>query len=250
VDTELAGLAGVLNGAFDRLRAAFDRQRRFTADASHELRTPLAVIRSHADLALTRPRSAEEYQQALGACRTAAGRMTAIVQGLLTLARADAGSADGGSERVPLDRVVEESVALLQPLAEESGVTLDSRTTPLIVPGDRASLAQVVGNLVENAIRYNRPGGDVRVRLEGRDGSAELTVADSGIGIPAVDLPHVFDRFYRVDKARTRAAGGTGLGLAIVKTLVDAHGGTVTLESTPGVGTTVRVRMPLGEPGA
>jgi heavy metal sensor kinase len=248
VDTELAGLAGVLNDTFDRLRTAFARQQRFTADASHELRTPLAVIRSHADLALAKPRSDEEYRQALAACRTAAGRMTAIVQGLLTLARADAGPVEVRRDLVPLDRVIEESVTLFQPLAKESGVTLDWQAAPLVVPGDRPAVAQVVGNLVENAIRYNRPGGAVRVRLEERDGAAELTVVDTGIGIPAVDLPHVFDRFYRVDKARSRASGGTGLGLAIVRTLVDAHGGTVTVESTPDVGTTVWVRLSL-QPG-
>ncbi len=248
VDTELCDLAGVLNDAFDRLRASFDRQQRFTADASHELRTPLAVIRSHADLALSKPRSEEEYREALTACRTAAGRMTSIVQGLLTLARADAGQAELKRDLVPLERVVEESVAMLQPLARETGVTLGSEVESQTVLGDRTALAQVVGNLIENAIRYNKTRGDVRVRLKEKDGAAEIQVSDTGIGIPADDLPHIFDRFYRVDKARTRASGGTGLGLAIVRTLVEAHGGTVAVESTPDIGTVVRVRIPLEQP--
>jgi signal transduction histidine kinase len=146
---------------------------------------------------------------------------------------------------VPLDRVADEAVALLKPLAKEQGIAIGAKCEPLTVTGDRTALAQVVGNLLENAIRYNKPEGEVRVRVKEKDGAAEIKVTDTGIGIPAADLPRVFDRFYRVDKARTRASGGSGLGLAIVQTFVEAHGGTVAVESTPDVGTTVRVRLPL-----
>src|SRR5205807_1145663 len=129
-DRELAGLAGVLNAMFDRLEAAFERQARFTADASHELRTPLAVIRSRAELALLRERSPDEYRAALGSCLRASGRMTALVEGLLTLARADAGKLDLLSERVDLRRVADESLTLVRPLAEEKGVELSAELAP------------------------------------------------------------------------------------------------------------------------
>jgi signal transduction histidine kinase len=141
--------------------------------------------------------------------------------------------------------VAEEAVALLRPLAKEQNITIAAEVEPVTVAGDRTALAQILGNLLENAIRYNKPQGEVRVGVKEKDGAAEVRVTDTGIGIPAADLPHVFDRFYRVDKARTRVSGGTGLGLAIVQTLVEAHGGTVAVESTPDVGTTVRVRLPL-----
>jgi heavy metal sensor kinase len=251
VDRELAELARVLNAMFERLEAAFARQARFTADASHELRTPLAVIRSHAELALSRPRTAAEYRETVTTCLQASGRMTALVDGLLTLARADAGKLDLRREPVDLKAVVEESVALFGPLAEGKAVSVSANLVPVAVTGDPVRLAQVVTNLLSNAVQYNRPGGTVQVKLAAWD-TAVLTVTDTGCGIPEADRPHIFERFYRVDKARSRASGGSGLGLAICKSIVEAHGGTIGFETQPEQGSTFWVRLPRlaeGSPG-
>lgn len=245
VDVELADLAEVLNGTFDRLQAAFDRQARFTADASHELRTPLTVIRSQAELALSRVRTPEEYQAALIACVRSAVRMTDLVERLLTLARADAGWSGLRREAVDLERVVLDAVAQIGPAAEKVGVTLRSEVEPARVAGDAAALGQVVVNLVKNAVQYNRKGGRVQVQVAFRGKDAALTVSDTGVGIPETDRSHVFERFYRVDRSRSRASGGTGLGLAICKSIVEAHGGNIGFDSDPQQGTTFWVTLPL-----
>ncbi len=246
VDRELAELARVLNAMFDRLEAAFERQARFTADASHELRTPLAIIRSNADLALARPRSAEEYRDTVETCQRASNRMTALVEGLLTLARADAGKLDPQRQHVALGPLVEECVHQLRPLAQGKNVTLQADLAPVEVTGDPVRLAQVVTNLLGNAVQYNRPGGAVHIRLEAGEAGAVLSVRDTGVGIPEEDRPHIFERFYRVDKARARTSGGNGLGLAICKSIVEAHGGTIGFETRAGEGTTFWVRLPAG----
>jgi heavy metal sensor kinase len=245
VDRELADLARVLNATFSRLEAAFDRQARFTADASHELRTPLAVIRSQAELTLSRPRTQDEYQEALQTCLHAAERMTDLVEGLLTLARADAGKSSI-HDPVDLHRVAADAVELCRPLAAKSAIRLTSDLDPVTVIGDASALGRVVGNLVTNAIQYNRPKGEVRVTLE-RDGrEAVLTVRDTGEGIPEEHHSQLFERFYRADKARSRATGGSGLGLAIAKAIVAAHGGTIGFESVVGKGSTFWVRIATG----
>jgi signal transduction histidine kinase len=234
------------------LQAVFEQLSRFTADASHELRTPLAVIRSHAQLALARPRSAEEYRQALETCLQATGRMSAIVDGLLMLARADAGKLGLKKESVALAELVDDAAKLVRPLAESREIGLTLELSPMIVPGDREALTRIVSNLLANAVQYNRPKGQVCLRLSASTGAAVLTVADTGLGIPTADQPHIFERFYRVDKSRSRQqkaggheAGGTGLGLAICRSLVEAHGGRIECESMEDVGTTFRVRLPL-----
>jgi two-component system OmpR family sensor kinase len=243
-ESELGPLGGVLNNMLDRLEDAFEQQKRFTADASHELRTPLAVICSQAELALTRERSSGEYRQALATCARAAQRMRTLVNGLLTLARADAGMLQ--VERAPFDlkACVEECAQMVQPLAEERGITIDLDLAEVGWTGDVQRLAQVVTNLLSNAIRYNRDGGSVRVRLDGADGEVVLAVSDSGVGVPADDLGSIFKRFYRVDKARSRDMGGTGLGLAICQSLVTAHGGSIECASELGRGSTFTVRLP------
>jgi heavy metal sensor kinase len=244
VDRELEELARVLNAMFDRLEAAFERQARFTADASHELRTPLAIIRTHAELALSRQRSSEEYRETIDACLRASGRMTDLVAGLLTLARADAGKLDVQRKSVDLKPVVEECVAQLLPLGQKKGIVLSADLEPAVVMGDSTQLGQVITNLVNNAIQFNRPGGTVKVQLNVMSGETILSVRDTGCGIPAEDRPHLFERFYRVDKARSRASGGNGLGLAICKSIVETHGGTIGFESTLDIGTTFWVRLP------
>ncbi len=244
IDRELLDLARVLNETFDRLHAAFDQLTRFTADASHELRTPLAVIRSHAQLALSRPRSAEEYRQAIETCLQATTRMTTIVEGLLTLARADAGKLGLRKETLCFDRIVTEATDLVRPLAEARDIIIRTEVQPVTLSADREALTRITSNLLDNAVKYNRPGGLVRVELGIASDEAVLSVADTGPGIPAADRSHIFERFFRVDRARSRASGGTGLGLAICRSLTEAHGGRIECESRENEGSTFRVRLP------
>jgi two-component system, OmpR family, sensor kinase len=243
-ESELSPLARILNNMLDHLEDAFEQQKRFTADASHELRTPLAVICSQAELALARERSGAEYRQALATCAGAAQRMRTLVNGLLTLARADAGMLQ--LERAPFDlkTCAEECAGLVQPLAEQHNIAVDLDLEDVEPTGDVQRIAQVITNLLSNAIRYNRDGGRVSVRLRQEGGEAVLTVADTGIGIPEDELGSIFKRFYRVDKARSREMGGTGLGLAICQSLVTAHGGTLECASELGRGSTFTVHLP------
>ncbi|HLW66642.1 MAG TPA: heavy metal sensor histidine kinase [Gemmataceae bacterium] len=245
VDSELAELAEVLNAAFHRLESAFDQLTRFTADASHELRTPLAILKSNTELALSRPRTESEYRQALGTCAQAAERMTILVEGLLTLARADAGRLHLRQRPMDLTKAVEETIVLLRPLAEANNISMQTELQPVRVIGDAAGLSLVVKNLIENALRYNREGGKVRIRLTKTKCEATLSVADTGIGIPETDRPHIFERFYRVDKARSRASGGSGLGLAICKSIVEAHGGRIEFKSRQDKGSEFCVVLPV-----
>jgi heavy metal sensor kinase len=252
IDQEFERLGSTLNAMLDRLESAFERQMRFTADASHELRTPLSVILTHAELAMARPRSAEEYRESLGTCRRAAGRMKALVEDLLTLARADAGQLDLKRGAVDLRGIALDHADQLGPLAESRGVRVEVLGDHVRVLADATRLGQVVTNLLSNAITYNRPGGAVSVstRLDGDCGI--LHVADTGPGIPEADRPHLFDRFYRVDLARSRETGGSGLGLSICKSIVEALGGSIGVSSIEGEGTTFEVRLPRAgiEPGS
>jgi heavy metal sensor kinase len=251
LDRELVGLANVLNEMFGRLEAAFERQARFTADASHELRTPLAVLHSHAELALARPRSPEDYRDTLKACLGASARMRSLVDGLLTLARADAGCLEVEYKRVDLRIVVEEVTAQYEIQAEETGIALSALLPPrpVLVSGETTFLARVAANLVANALRHTPAGGQVGLSLSTKGDHAILTVADTGSGIPEEDQPRIFERFFRVDKARSRASGGSGLGLAICKSLVEAHHGSIDFTSQVGCGSTFRVRLPLARAG-
>jgi signal transduction histidine kinase len=248
-ENELEQLASTLNDAFDRLGLAADAQRRFTADASHELRTPLATMAAEVEWALARPRSAGEYRQTIETCSRAADRMRRIVDGLLTLARSERTTA---ARREPLDLapLVDEAIALLAPLARQRGIVIETHVEPSSVLGDRDQIAELIMNLLENAVEYNREGG--RVIVEARPGAAgvELTVSDTGVGIAADDLPHVFERFYRADRARSRRTGGAGLGLAIARRIVEGHQGEIACRSEVGRGTTISVRLPSGAPAA
>jgi heavy metal sensor kinase len=247
METELAQLATTINATFDRLQLAFDRQTQFTADASHELRTPLSIISAQTELALKKDRGSEEYKEALATIRRSAQRMKAVVEGLLALARADSGTLALQREQLDLARLVEDSCGMLRPLAAERGIELVTRLAPTIVCVDRERFAEVAENLVSNAIRYNRDGGRVEVTLGNNGQCALLEVTDTGVGISDEELMHVFERFYRVDKARSRSVGGSGLGLAITKWIVEAHGGTITVASKVGVGTTFAVGLPRAD---
>lgn len=244
LDIELDRLATILNSMLDRLEAAFRQQIQFTSDASHELRTPLAVILNHLEMALSRERSKEEYRDTLQVCYRAAERMKGLTESLLTLARADSGKLELRRRNVDLRMIAEECVTLLQPLARSKNIklTVIGRETEAEVDADR--FAQVITNLVNNAIAYSHQGGTVTVEVSGEKGTARLVVRDTGVGIDEGHRSHLFDRFYRADASRSGASGGTGLGLAISKSIVEAHGGTIEVESTPGVGTTVNCHLP------
>ena len=244
-DSELGQLAHVLNQTFDRLESAFEQQARFTADASHELRTPLSVIMSQIELTLSKPRSNAEYLAALETCQRASRRMRQLIDSLLLLARFDSGQPDLNCGPLDMSEVATESVELLRPLADERQIKLGSDMTPVPFVGDRERLGQVLMNLLSNAIRYNQEGGRVDVRVERINGDVVVSVSDTGIGIPASDLPHIFERFFRVDRTRSRADGGSGLGLAICQSVVEAHGGQISARSEPQCGTTLEVRLPF-----
>jgi signal transduction histidine kinase len=244
VETELGQVAGALNGAFDRLQASLDRQRRLTADVSHELRTPLATVSAEVQWALTRERHLDEYRESLAVCHRAAGRMQAIVERLLALARTEVTTARDASVQVPLDEVVRRAVSDLAPQATTRGLTVDVDTAPLAVTGDPDRLLEAVTNVVANAISYNVPNGRVSVDLHAADGLAELAIVDTGIGIAASDLPLIFDPFFRADLARSRDAGGAGLGLTLTRSIVERHGGSIACTSEIDHGTAVVIRLP------
>jgi two-component system, OmpR family, sensor kinase len=244
-ESELGQLANVLNSTFARLETAFAQQKQFAADAAHELRTPVTVILTQTQVTLSRERDAAGYKQTLEACQRAAQRMRKLIESLLALARLDAGQEVLKRLRFDLARLVEDSVVLVKPLALERGVKITTELQPLEINGDSERVAQVVTNLLANAIQYNKPDGEVHVQLKAENGLAILTVTDSGKGISAVDLPHVFERFYRADQSRT-GAGNTGLGLAICQSIVSAHAGTIEVSSRENIGTTFTIRLPLG----
>ena len=246
-DNELGRLAGVLNSTFSRLEAAFAQQQQFTSDAAHELRTPVSVILTQAQSTLNRPREREEYKETVEACQRAAQRMRRLIESLLELARFDAGQETIKHTRFDLAHTVGHCLQLIQPLADERRIKVRSHLPTAEICGDPERIAQVVTNLLTNAIQYNNTDGEVSAALAARNGAVSLTITDTGRGIAAEDLPRVFERFYRADKARSDSTGSSGLGLAIVKAIVEAHGGTIEASSEPGRSTTFLVRLPAAE---
>lgn len=243
---ELGRLAATLNGMIERLEVAFGRQRQFTADASHELRTPLAVIQAESTLALEKERTPDEYRKSLELVAQETEYMASIIGKLLFLARSDAGKEPLSIEPVGLKSMLQELEADVQALAREKELQLDlEQMDDLTVRGDRVKLRQLFLNILQNAVRYTPGGGRITVSLEKRDNTAMVSIADTGVGIAPEHLPHIFERFYRVDKARSRAEGGTGLGLSIAKHIAEAHGGRIDVESHVGKGSTFRVSLPL-----
>ena len=247
---ELGRLAETLNQMMTRLERSFAALRRFTADASHELKTPLTVVRAGVERAITRPDVPSETLAPLEETLQEVNRMTELLDSLLTLARADEGRAELHRESVDLRDIIAEAGETGELLAEHAGVGMEIKLPPepLLVSVDRSRLRQLALNLIENAVKYTPRGGQVSVELGGNDGRAVFTVADTGIGIAPGDLPHVFDRFWRADSARTRTSerAGTGLGLAFCKWIAEAHGGTIDVQSRPGRGTTFTVGLPRG----
>ena len=242
---ELARLAAVFNDLLSRLDRSFAAMREFVADASHELRTPLAVIRGEADVCLSQDRDSVEYRESLAIIQDEVRRLSRLVDDLLHLARADAGFPNLQARDFYLNEVVEECLRALQPLARQKNIDLSGDCpADILFCGDPELLRRMLANLLENAVRYTLPGGRARVTLENSSGVIRIAVSDTGVGIPPEAVGRVFERFYRVDKSRSRADGGFGLGLAIVKWIAETHRGTVQVESRPGVGSTFRVVLP------
>jgi len=247
-DDEMGRLAGTLNWMISRLEEAFQKQRQFAADASHELRTPLAIIQAESSLALDKKRTQVEYRKSLELVSQEVAYMSEIVNKLLQLARQDAGSEQISFEEVNVKDLLNELSADLEPLAQEKGVAFSvGPMESLTVKGDHFKLRQLLLNVLDNAIRYTPSGGTVTGSLLRKNGNALVAVSDTGVGIPAEDLPHIFDRFYRVDKARSRAEGGLGLGLAIASSIARLHGGGIEVESQVGRGSTFYISLPLAE---
>lgn len=243
---EFEHLSQALNRMITRLDDAFQHNRRFLADASHELRTPLTVLRGELESLVQEKCLAAEYRERLGSTLEEAERLARIVEGLFAIARLDAGEAQAEWARFDLSQLVAATADQMELLAEDKNLkVISAGTRGVWVVGDRARLKQVVVNLLDNAIKYTPGGGEVGLTVAVQNGKAVLEVTDNGMGIPAEALPHVFERFFRVDKARSRALGGAGLGLPIVKSICTAHGGTVEVHSTSEHGSCFRVELPL-----
>lgn len=248
---EIDQLAVTLNGMLARIERQVREVQRFTADASHELRTPLAALRGHAELALTKRRSEDELRRTIEDSIGQYDRLHRIADDLLLLTRLDTGEAAIKHELFSLDAAVVDIADLYTPMAEEKELALIvERADQVVVSGDDGRMRQVIGNLVDNAIKYTPPTGRISVSLVQLNGHARIEIADNGIGIPAEDLPRVFDRFYRTDPSRSaQHAQGAGLGLSICRSIVEAHGGHIEIESPSGVGTRVSVVVPVGTKG-
>jgi heavy metal sensor kinase len=245
-EDELGRLAATLNRMMERLEAAFIRQRQFTADASHELRTPLSIIQAESSLALDRERSAAEYRKALEVVSQEVTYMSDIIAKLLFLARGDAGKEPVEFKDTNLKELIEELASDMEVLARDKGVGFNiGPLENLTIKGDRIQLRQLFLNILKNAVTYTPSGGNISSSVARRKETAVVTISDTGIGIPSEHLPHIFERFYRVDKARSRAQGGSGLGLAIAKYVAEAHDGKIDVESQVGKGSIFQVTLPL-----
>jgi heavy metal sensor kinase len=246
-DDEIGRLARAFDQMITRLDQSFQQVKRFSADASHELKTPLTAIRGEAEVALMGTLEPDGYRRSLRTILESAERMSEIVESLLLLSRTDAGQQTVQLAPVDLGSLVLQVVEDLEHQARKGSIRVEvTDLEPLTVQGDRLWLGQAVGNLVSNAIKYTPPGGEVRVALRGEAGFAVLELRDTGIGIAPEHLAHIFDRFYRVDEGRDRSRGGAGLGLSITRWAIEAHGGEITVESTPGEGSCFRVRLAAG----
>jgi len=242
-DDELDQLAATINQLLDRLAEYHEQIIRFTADASHELRGPLAAMRAAVEVTLQQARADDEYRDALGALDEQCEHLGSLVNRLLLLAKADAGQVAVRHDAVDLATMIDEIVDLYRPLAEERGLRLVwERGTEAATRGDATWLRQLIVNLVDNAVKFTSDGGDVSIRLQSDGRHARLVVSDTGVGISAEHLPHLFERFYRVDVARS--ATGHGLGLSICHWIVEAHAGTIEVESRLGHGSSFVVTLP------
>jgi heavy metal sensor kinase len=245
---ELERLSNSLNHMIGRLEDAVQNSKRFVADASHELRTPLAVLRGELENLGQDFRLDAAARDTIGSMLEEVERLTKIVEGLVALSRLDAGEAKAEWVQFDLGELATTTADQMNLLAEDKGISVQCASKQnVLVQGDRARLKQVVVNLLDNAIKYTSGGGTIQLNVTRQNGHAVLDVADSGIGIPAEAVPHVFERFFRVDKARSRDQGGAGLGLSIVKSICTAHEAGLEVESVVGKGSRFRITLPLAK---
>lgn len=245
-DDELSRLARVLNEMLDRLYQIIEAQQRFAADASHELRSPLTALRTRLEIALRHSRTAEEYRQTLAGCQSDVERLTRLTVDLLELTRSDAQCLRLDLSEVELQPLIRDEIAHVQAEAERRNIQLTAHLNPdLTAIADEARLGRVIGNLLNNAIQYMRPeGGHIKVTAGNGGSEVWIEIRDDGIGLEAEQQPHIFERFWRADKARSLHTGGAGLGLAICQEIMLAHGGQIRLTSQAGVGSTFRLCLP------
>jgi heavy metal sensor kinase len=247
-DDELDRLARTINSLLDQMAGHMERQQRFIADAAHELRGPLAAVQSALEVSLSKERPAEAYRGALGDVLEETRHLAKLANDLLTLAETGGDAPGPSRDLVDVTVIVRQASAMFAGVAEDRGIRVTVEVHPVVVAGDAGQLRQVLGNLLDNAIRFTPPGGSVGIRLAADAGSgrAVLTVTDSGTGIAAEHLGRVFDRFYKADPARARDRGYRGgLGLSICKAIIERHGGEISVASRPGRGTTVTLSLPL-----
>ncbi len=243
---ELASLAATFNAMLDRLQNAFERISRFSADMAHDLRTPVNNIRGEAEVALSRARTVEEYREVLESSLEEAVRLSELISNLLFLARAENPLAHLRREPMDMRELLEGVRAYYEASAADAGVSLLTRVgrEPVVAAVDRTLMQRALGNLVANAVAYTPRGGTVALYAAAAREGVCVEVSDTGVGIPAEALPHVFDRFFRVDPSRAQASGGSGLGLSIVQGIMTLHSGSIEIASRPGTGTRVALRLP------
>jgi heavy metal sensor kinase len=242
---EMERLALSLNRMISRLEDALSHNRRFSADVSHELRTPLTIMRGELEHVLRVPDLQQGIRDSVISALEEISRMARIVENLLAIARLDSGADAIDTEPADISELCRWTIEQMHLLAEEKQIVMQIETVPLTASVDAARMKQVFVNVIDNAIKYTPTGGRVDVVSFSAGRAAVIEVSDTGIGIPPGSLPHVFDRFYRADAVRSRASGGAGLGLSIVKAICNAHGGCISIRSTEGQGTTVRIELPL-----
>lgn len=246
---EIGRLAAVINETYARLESSFEQLRRFTADASHELRTPLSVIRGIGEAGLGGTRTPAEYKEAMGSMLEEVDRLTNLVDTLLRLSHGDAGTVRLARSAVDVGQLTRDAVSSLGILAEERNqrVTVDA-ADGMTVTADRLVLREAMTNVVDNAIKYSPPASSIAIRVYADGHDVHLTVADEGPGIAADDRERIFDRFFRVDEARSREHGGAGLGLAIAKWAVEVNGGRISVEDGANGGSIFRIVLPMDGP--
>lgn len=247
---EIGRLAETFNSTLSRLEASFIRTKRFFADISHELRTPLTIIRGEAEVGMKWAKDPEEFREIMTSTLDEANRMSAIVESLLELSRAEEGGLHLESHEIDIPQFLSGLAKEFQQqsrITEQNKKVVITHSSQVCVLGDQRRLRQVFLNLLDNALKYTPEGGTVRVGISGANNVVMISVSDDGPGIPPEDIPHIFERFYRVDKSRNRGDGGSGLGLSLVKSLLEAHGGTVSVTSTVGKGSVFTVTLPATE---
>jgi len=245
IKDELGQLALTFNEMMNRLENSFAQMRQFSSDASHELRTPLTVLKGQNELILSKQRKPEEYQEVISSNLEEINYMSKVLEDLFVLSKSDENQVNLDYKPVDLRALVEEVCKHAEILAEEKNIKIIiAFLEPIEIKGDEVRLRQMVWNVLQNGIKYTQQGGELKISLQNEGDFALLTIQDTGIGIPEEDLPLIFNRFYRVDKARTRDEGGSGLGLSICRQIAEAHKGKIEVESKLGVGTRFKIRLP------